>query len=237
MISKILDKLGNLLSGKGGANVKALYKNSDYLEAYSKHTDLRVKNDPKTAIGVEWETVGQLQFDFMKIVGLKEQHSLFDLGCGTLRGGIRFIQYLDKGNYTGVDISSETIKYAKKLVHEENLSEKSPNLMLDEVKNFQFDQFGVKKFDYLLAQSVFTHLKPEHIEKCLANIRKIMHNDSKFCFTYFEGTVYKERSVKDFEYPKSFFEELAIKYHYKLTDHREEYPHPRKQIMLSITPA
>jgi hypothetical protein len=44
-----------------------------------------------------------LQLDFMIREGLKPHHKLLDIGCGSLRGGVHFIRYLDAGNYVGID--------------------------------------------------------------------------------------------------------------------------------------
>ncbi|MBA2614534.1 MAG: hypothetical protein H0U90_01940, partial [Actinobacteria bacterium] len=50
-----------------------------------------------------WELVGDLQFEYLKERGLEPEHYLLDVGCGPLRGGIRFIQYLETGHYYGVE--------------------------------------------------------------------------------------------------------------------------------------
>ena len=42
-------------------------------------------------VGGLWEALGSLQFKFMIDRGLEPQHVLLDVGCGTLRGGVRFI--------------------------------------------------------------------------------------------------------------------------------------------------
>ena len=55
----------------------------------------------RDVIGGLWEELGQLQLDFMIREGLKPHHKLLDIGCGSLRGGIHYIRYLDVGNYVG----------------------------------------------------------------------------------------------------------------------------------------
>lgn len=214
--------------------IQRLYASFDYLEAYSRHTDIRVDQDPKMAVGGKWEILGRLQFEFLKKRGLQPEHTLLDLGCGTLRGGRHFIRYLDPGNYTGIDISWKAIQYARELVDQEGLLGKMPNLLLNKYKSLDFKQCSHTTFDYILAQSVFTHLKPEHIQECFLNIRKVMHENSTFYFTYFKGQQYQEASQKDFFYPLSYFEELAEKYHYILEDHTWDYLHPTGQNMLAL---
>ena len=55
------------------------------------------------AIGGRWEEIGQLRLDFLRERGLQPQHHLLDVGCGSLRGGVRFILYLETGHYSGLD--------------------------------------------------------------------------------------------------------------------------------------
>ena len=214
--------------------VNKLYEDNEYLEAYSQHTDLRVEADSKSAIGGMWEEIGQLQFDFLVHKNLQPHHKMLDLGCGTLRGGQHFIKYLNKSNYYGIDISPRAIEYAKKLVVLEGLSEKNPHLLVSENKNLKFLEFSAQKFDYIIAQSVFTHLKPEHIEECFENIGQIMFDDSVFYFTYNKGKEHKQTSIKGFKYPYSFFESLAEQYRFKLQECSQDYKHPRGQVMVEL---
>jgi len=52
----------------------------------------------RAEVGGKWETVGELQFKFMKERGLKNHHVFLDIACGSFRGGRFFIPYLDKEN-------------------------------------------------------------------------------------------------------------------------------------------
>lgn len=220
---------------EANAKIKDLYEMYDYLDAYSRHTDLRIDQNPKLAIGGKWEVLGKLQFEFLKRRGLEPEHELLDLGCGTLRGGRHFIRYLNRGHYVGIDISYKAIEYAKKLIVNENLSGKMPQLLFNKDKSFIFSNLTNGTYDFILAQSVFTHLKPEHIDECFNNIKEIMHRETVFFFTFFKGNGYQEKSVKDFLYPLSFFKELAKKYDYELQDFTWDYPHPMQQNMLAIS--
>ena len=51
----------------------------------------------------EWKLRGKFQLEFMKVIGLKPHHEFLDIGCGPLRAGIHFIEYLDKRKYFGFD--------------------------------------------------------------------------------------------------------------------------------------
>lgn len=214
--------------------INKLHEENEYLEAYSKNTDFRVATNPQSAIGGMWEEIGQLQFEFLINKNLQPHHQMLDIGCGTLRGGRHSIKYLNAGNYYGMDISPKAIATAKQLVLEQGLSEKSPHLLVSENKNLKFLEFSDRKFNYILAQSVFTHLKPEHITECFANIGQIMLDDSAFYFTYNKDDRYRQTSPEAFRYPFSFFESLAEQYGFKLQDCSKEYEHPRGQLMVEL---
>ena len=103
---------------------RSLYEEHDFLTAYSKHTDLRVEDDPIWAIGRgdEWDSHGLLQLDFLMRLGLERDHELLDLGCGVGRAARQFVPYLAIGNYTGIDISPNALAHAKELAFEYRLS-------------------------------------------------------------------------------------------------------------------
>jgi SAM-dependent methyltransferase len=214
-----------------------IYGGRDYLATYAEHTDMRVDHDPHSAIGGLWDEMGKLQFEFLVGKGLRPDHALLDIGCGTLRGGRHFIKYLNVGNYTGMDISPKAIDYGNRLVEAEGLSEKRPRVVVSKNRDLKFAEFNGEVFDFLLAQSVFTHLKPEHIEECFRYICRIMRSDSAFFFTFKEASRFKRRGRKEFYHPhsRSFFESLGEKYDLTLTDCSSEYQHPRGQRMIKAS--
>ena len=205
-----------------------------YLEAYATAGDIGVEDNPQEAIGGFWEEIGKLQFDFLVRKGLQPGHRMLDIGCGTLRGGRHFIRYLNPGNYTGIDISSKAIKYGKRLLVQEGLSDRRPRLIVNKKRHLTFEQFPGETFDFILAQSVFTHLMVPHIEECFDHIRRIMKPDSQFFFTNWVEDAEQRPTAFEFRYPLSLFEGLAAKYGFDLEDFGADYPHPRNQRMLRI---
>jgi SAM-dependent methyltransferase len=210
------------------------FRSGDYLAAYRADTDQQVQVDPHSAPGGMWEDIGRLQFDYLVGRGLQPGHSMLDIGCGTLRGGRHFIGYLEPGRYTGMDISSAAIEFAGELVEKEGLADRRPELVVSWNMDLTFREFEGRTFDWLLAQSVFTHLKPPHIEECFAHVGTVMHDDSSFYFTWAEAERYTERTVKDFSYPFSFFEELAQRFGLRV-ERLDDYDHPRGQRMTRLT--
>jgi len=138
----------------------------------------------RKAVGGLWEEMGKLQFDFLKDQGLKPEHYMLDVGCGCLRGGVHFICYLELRHYFGVDINSELLEAGKSELMKSDLLAKKPVLVNN--GDFDFKPFG-RKFDFALAQSVFTHLPLNNIIKCLMNIEKALLPGGRFYATFLEN--------------------------------------------------
>jgi cyclopropane fatty-acyl-phospholipid synthase-like methyltransferase len=133
-------------------------------------------------VGGMWEEIGRLQFEFLRARGLKPRHRLLDIGCGSLRGGIHAIKYLDPGNYYGLDINPSLIEAGRHELSLAGLTHKNPHLALS--GRFELGLFR-EKFDYLLALSVFTHLFANHIIRCLAEVREVLAPEGRFFATFF----------------------------------------------------
>ena len=86
-------------------NVYARELSSDEIDA-GEHREL---------IGGLWDELGALQFDFMTAQGLRPDMKFLDLGCGCLRGGVRFIHYLEPGNYYGLDANASLLRSGREV--------------------------------------------------------------------------------------------------------------------------
>lgn len=76
-----------------------------------------------------WERQRRFQFEFLTSRGLAPEHRLLDIGCGTLRGGIPLIGYLQAGHYAGVEARASVLEEAKKELAEAALEHKHPVLI------------------------------------------------------------------------------------------------------------
>jgi cyclopropane fatty-acyl-phospholipid synthase-like methyltransferase len=138
----------------------------------------------RAAVGGMWEEIGLLQFRFLTSRGLLPGHTLLDVGCGALRGGVHFVRYLDAGHYHGLDINPSLIEAGRQELREAGLTERKPNLLVND--KFEASRFGVR-FDYAMAQSVFTHLPMNHIVRCLVEVGKVLKPEGVFFATFFEA--------------------------------------------------
>lgn len=126
-----------------------------------------------------------MQFSLMTLLGLREGHSLLDIGCGSLRAGRLFIVYLLPDHYCGIEPEEW-------LVREGLARELGPELSERKRPRFQYSAefpctaFG-HAFDYLLAQSIFSHASIAQIRRCLTACREVMHAQSLFAASFLEG--------------------------------------------------
>lgn len=136
-------------------------------------------------IGGRFEELGNLQKDFLIDKGLKPNHVLYDIGCGSLRLGRKIIPYLDKDNYIGIEKNKKVLKAGmNKELSDSIQEEKNPQFIIDE--DFNFEKID-KKPDFVIVQSVFTHLPKEKINQCFKNLMNKIKPDKSCTFyaTYF----------------------------------------------------
>lgn len=113
---------------------------------------------------VSWAERRQFQFRFLRQFGLQPHHRLVDLGCGTLRGGIPLIEYLDVGHYTGIESRAEVLDEGRKELAESSFSNRRPRLIhAPSISEVVLDQ----KADYIWAFSVLIHMTDEILNDAL----------------------------------------------------------------------
>lgn len=139
--------------------------------------------DHRAAVGGRWEEIGELQLRFLRDRGLEPQHRFLDIGCGSLRGGVRFVSYLDRGHYFGIDISAPLIERGRRELAAAGLDDRDAQLLVDD--SFSFERFG-SEFDFAIAQSVFTHLPLNSIYRCLVNASRVLRPGGRLYATIFE---------------------------------------------------
>lgn len=150
------------------------------------HTELTPEDinrqEHRGAVGGMWEELGILQLEFMKKMKLEPSHKLLDMGCGSLRGGVKFVDYLASGHYFGVDINQSLLDAGRLELKAAGLSDKQVNLATS--NRFDASQFKTQ-FDYALAISLFTHLSVNFIIQCLERVKDVLTKDGKFYATFF----------------------------------------------------
>jgi hypothetical protein len=133
----------------------------------------------------QYDRSAALQFALLTCLGLREHHTLLDIGCGSLRAGRLFIPYLLAGNYHGLEPEEWLVAAAvRNEVGQDLMDIKRPSFVYDD--NFSLTGFG-RPFDFLIAQSIFSHAAEAQIRRCLSEAKKVMLPGSLFAATYREG--------------------------------------------------
>tara|TARA_B110000438_G_C15638292_1_gene574126 strand:+ start:110 stop:781 length:672 start_codon:yes stop_codon:yes gene_type:complete len=163
-----------------------------------------------------WKMKQDFQINFLKSKGLQPNQKLMDIGCGTLRGGIPLIKYLETGNYFGIEVRNDVLDEGKNELKEHDLENKKPQLIAFK----EFNEIAISaKLDVMLAFSVLIHMEDSIVEKCLefvsnnlgdngvlyANVNLVSHQDSNW-----QGFPVVFRTLE-------FYETLAKKNNLKVT--------------------
>ncbi len=192
-------------------------------------------------IGGRWDELGELQFAFLKDKGLQPRHYLIDVGCGSLRGGVKFIEYLLPCRYFGTDINSALVQGGIENELSAELKSKITKNSFLISDHFDFS-FGIEAFNYGIAVSLFTHLSENKIKLCLQRLRE-KFNGGKFYATFFvtASNEYSEPTVqadgiityayKDpYHYDMETIEQMAVKSGWGF-NWIGDFGHPRNQKM------
>jgi len=201
----------------------------------------------RAGVGGMWDALGKLQFEFLMGEGLRPEHSLLDVGCGSLRGGVRFAEYLHNGNYYGIDKNMALLEFGRHCeLAEHGLSNRRVHLLCRE--DFDFSHFG-KMFDFAIAQSVFTHIPNSSILHCLLNMKKTLKTNGRFYATFFEAPEGSDSAAPMRHAPAGILTYAhQDPYHYKFStietmvrqanmkvQYLGDWDHPRGQKMLRFT--
>jgi SAM-dependent methyltransferase len=216
-------------------------KNPDHVSYYRAVMKADTARSEEFAVGgrthQEWLSVGKMQFDYLVGHGLRPGMRLLEIGCGNLRAGRLFIDYLDPGDYYGIDISPDILLAAQRTLANEKLQDKLPYLTL--VSDLRLGFLPADYFDVVHAHSVFSHSPIEVIDECLAHVGRIMAPDAFFDFT-FDRTDGVEHQVlhEDFYYRTETLIGLATRHGLTgefMTDW-EKLPHLQSKLRITRKP-
>ena len=188
--------------------------------------------------GEFWEKIANLQYSFMISQGLKPNHVLLDVACGSLRAGRLFIDYLSQGNYLGLDKEIDLIIHG---VAEElgikSFSDKQPSFVVSD--NFEFYKFS-KQPDFIIAQSLFTHLTPAGIYSCLKSLREFVTGSPTLYVTFFEVQSTQTNPLESDALDCFYYTKDQMKMLTELSGWRMQYlgdwGHPRDQKIIKLEP-
>src|SRR5262249_5465152 len=140
----------------------------------------------------QYDFMGATQFRLLTTLGLREHNSLLDFGCGSLRAGRLFIPYLLPGRYYGLEPNRWLVEAGiDQQIGRSMLKLKHPTFLYH--SDFCATRFGVT-FDYILAQSIFSHSGREIIAKCFLEFKVCLAPNGLVLATFVEPDQLNETS-------------------------------------------
>lgn len=184
----------------------------------------------------EYDLIAALQVSLLLAAGLRETHRLADVGCGSLRAGRMLIPYLRPGNYCGVEPERWLVEEGiKRELGREILRVKRPEFRF--VSDFSLEKFG-KEFDFVIAQSVFSHTHVDMLRLGLGKIAGSLAPGGRFLATWAEGSsnrqgsgwIHKGARRYTWEEMEDFLQESG------LVARRLAWAHPRQSWFVAAHP-
>jgi hypothetical protein len=189
-------------------------------------------------VGGAWREIGNLQFEYLVNQGLRPEHYLIDIACGSLRGGVHFVRYLEPGHYLGIEKEASLVQAGiDKELSKEVYNAKKPELVVS--STFEFTKFSSRPH-FALAQSLFTHLPPKIITDCFHKLRDFIREDGVFYATYFEAAAERKNPPEADDHAGFFYTRKQMCQFGESTGWRFDYvgdwSHPRRQVMIRYFP-
>jgi SAM-dependent methyltransferase len=139
----------------------------------------------------DYDLIAAMTFNLLTTLGLRQHHSLLDVGCGSLRIGRLLIPYLNHGKYFGLEPNTW-------LVEEGIRRELGQSLVEIKCPTFFFTDSpesiakGETAFNFVVAQSIFSHCGLDLVRGWLSAISRSLAQDGTLVATFLIG---KEDSV------------------------------------------
>jgi cyclopropane fatty-acyl-phospholipid synthase-like methyltransferase len=119
------------------------------------------------------EISGQLQLELLKKEGCVPESKVLEIGCGCLHLGVPLIEYLDAGNYVGIDPNEWLAASALEDPIVQQLVTDKQARLIHTIRDFNVSELGIK-FDYIFSHSVLSHCAHWQLEQFIRNTRKVL---------------------------------------------------------------
>jgi cyclopropane fatty-acyl-phospholipid synthase-like methyltransferase len=134
----------------------------------------------------DYDLIAAMTFNLLTTLGLRQNHSLLDIGCGSLRIGRLLIPYLNRSKYFGIEPNEWLVDEGIRHELGETLVQiKRPTFFFSDVPD-TIAQAGMA-FDFAVAQSIFSHCGLDLIKGWLSAISRSLAEDGALVATFLIG--------------------------------------------------
>jgi SAM-dependent methyltransferase len=135
---------------------------------------------------VDYDLVAAMAFGLLTTLGMRQQHRVLDIGCGSLRVGRLLIPYLNRGNYTGHEPNEWLVREGiANEVGDDQVRIKQPHFVFTASAAPLVDDG--RKYEFMLAQSIFSHTGPDLLEQWLAEASQLLDDSGVLVATFIPG--------------------------------------------------
>ncbi len=134
----------------------------------------------------DYDLIAAMTFNLLTTLGLRQHHSIVDIGCGSLRIGRLLIPYLNRGKYFGVEPNEWLVADGiRQELGEALIQIKRPTFFFSDSP----DTLAQAKipFDFALAQSIFSHCGLDLIKGWLSAVSHSLTKDGALVATFLIG--------------------------------------------------
>ena len=173
----------------------------------------------------DYDFIAAMVFNLLTCMGLRQEHKVLDIGCGSLRVGRLLIPYLNQANYFGIEPNKWLVEDGvRNEIGQDMVKIKSPTFSYNtSLVDFK-DNLNLK---YAFAQSIFSHCGIDLISEWLTQLHPHLQSDGALLATVLFND-------EDFEgngwvYPECVeFKMETIANHCGFGFKTLDWPHPRQ---------
>jgi len=134
----------------------------------------------------DYDLIAAMTFNLLTTLGLRQHHSLLDVGCGSLRIGRLLIPYLNQAKYFGVEpIEWRVEEGMKRELGQALVQIKRPTFFFSDSPEVVVQ--AKVSFDFALAQSIFSHCGLDLIGGWLSAVSRSLAQDGALVATFLPG--------------------------------------------------